>query len=272
MALKSEKRISIIGCGWLGFPLAQRLVGSGYVVRGSTTSTDKLEQLSERDIIPHQIVVGDEFTGDIASFFDCDILIINIPPGRKNPEVCKEHPKQIQQILNHALSHEVQHVIFTSSTGVYKNTGELAKEEGVLEPTRLSGKALLEAEKKIKAYRFDWTILRLSGLVGGDRQPGRWFAGRTNLPGGDTPVNMVHRDDCIAAIIKIIESANKSDVYNICADKHPVKRDFYKVQSEKLGLRVPEFKKGRVDYKIVDNNKFKRDFGFLYKFSDPILF
>lgn len=41
---------SIIGCGWLGLPLAERLVAEGYTVKGSTTSVDKLSLLRQKGI------------------------------------------------------------------------------------------------------------------------------------------------------------------------------------------------------------------------------
>mgnify|MGYP003615968040 CR=1 FL=1 len=40
-------KISILGCGWLGFPLAQKLIETGYEVKGSTTSESKLEALKK---------------------------------------------------------------------------------------------------------------------------------------------------------------------------------------------------------------------------------
>ena len=40
-----KETITILGCGWLGLPLAQTLVKEGYSVKGSTTTEDKLEVL-----------------------------------------------------------------------------------------------------------------------------------------------------------------------------------------------------------------------------------
>ena len=41
------KRVSVLGCGWLGKPLAISLLDEGYSVKGSTTSEDKLELLED---------------------------------------------------------------------------------------------------------------------------------------------------------------------------------------------------------------------------------
>ena len=42
--MKEEReKISILGCGWLGLPLAKSLLAKGYKIKGSTTSESKLE-------------------------------------------------------------------------------------------------------------------------------------------------------------------------------------------------------------------------------------
>jgi 3-hydroxyisobutyrate dehydrogenase-like beta-hydroxyacid dehydrogenase len=43
-------KISILGCGWLGLPLAKAIVENGFSVKGSTTSTDKLTALENAGI------------------------------------------------------------------------------------------------------------------------------------------------------------------------------------------------------------------------------
>ena len=50
-----KKEISLLGCGWLGIPLASSLVKKGFAVKGSTTSSDKLEILKSEGVIPYLI-------------------------------------------------------------------------------------------------------------------------------------------------------------------------------------------------------------------------
>ena len=45
-------KISILGCGWLGFPLAKALLSKGLSVKGSTTSSEKLATLEKAGITP----------------------------------------------------------------------------------------------------------------------------------------------------------------------------------------------------------------------------
>ena len=98
--LKDQTSISIIGCGWLGLPLGAFLVKKGYLVKGSTTKKEKIGLLQEQDIQPYLIEANPRLNGmEIENFFYSDIIIINLPPGRKRPDVATFHPQQISAIL-----------------------------------------------------------------------------------------------------------------------------------------------------------------------------
>ena len=45
----SQNKIGIIGCGWLGLPLAKEFVSNNYKVKGSTTTKEKLEILKQQN-------------------------------------------------------------------------------------------------------------------------------------------------------------------------------------------------------------------------------
>ena len=98
--LTLNKHISIIGCGWLGLPLAKQLTEKGYVVKGSTTSVEKLSLLKNYGIEPYLISIDEEnIEGDMANCLDAsEIAIINIPPGlRKHTEA--NFVKRIQNLI-----------------------------------------------------------------------------------------------------------------------------------------------------------------------------
>ncbi|MGO1586087.1 MAG: NAD(P)-binding domain-containing protein, partial [Mesonia sp.] len=58
--IKMKNKIAILGCGWLGFPLAQKLVKEGYHVKGTTTTSGKLEKLEEAGIQSFLISLTEE--------------------------------------------------------------------------------------------------------------------------------------------------------------------------------------------------------------------
>src|SRR6187399_503295 len=81
-------KISILGCGWLGLPLAKQFIQKEFLVKGSTTSEEKISILKDVGILPFLItlnnseVSGDEFWMENMNQFlkDSQVLIINIPP------------------------------------------------------------------------------------------------------------------------------------------------------------------------------------------------
>lgn len=260
--------ISIIGCGWLGFPLAERLIAEGFSVKGSTTSSDKIHLLTKAGIEAFQINLSDSLdVKKIQPFFQSDILVINVPPGRRRSDVETNHPLEIKKLLEVAQQGDVQKVIFCSSTGVYGNDEKIALEDNIPQPSRASGHALAKIEKHIQSLtHFKSTILRLAGLIGGERKAGRFLAGKENIPNGNAPVNLVHREDCIEAILQIILQKKWNEIYNVCADEHPIKKDFYTEQAIALGLTPPSFSSGtNTVFKVVSNQKIKRDLKIKFK-------
>ena len=265
--------ISILGCGWLGFPLAQHLLQKGYTIKGSTTSESKLPILQAEGIASYLIKATPEVEGNL-KFFKSDILILNIPPKRRTPQVEIFHPQQITSIIKAAKKGGITKVIFASSTGVYPNTGGIVTEATPTNPVRNSRIALVKAEQLLLAETtFQTTIVRLAGLVGGDRKAGRFFAGKTNIPNGNARVNMVHRQDCIQIITTIIEQNHWGEIFNVCAAQHPTKADFYTAQAQKQGFATPSFLRNETtDFKIVSNEKVKQVLGYRFLWDDPMEF
>jgi len=272
----SLKNISILGCGWLGFPLAKFLISKGYSIRGSTTSASKIEKLKEAGIIPFQIKVADTLEGEnIDTFFQSDILILNIPPGRRQANVVKSHPKQIQLICDAAQKGSIQKILFISSTGVFANENKIIKEKDLPNPTRDSGKALVKAEAIIQNLEnIESTILRMSGLAGGDRKAGRFLAGKKDIPNGMARVNMVHLDDCIQVIYEVLRQAKWDEIFHVSADEHPTRKDFYTSQAIQQGFEIPHFAEETkpASFKIISNEKLKKALSYQFIYPDPMKF
>ncbi len=265
-------KVSIIGCGWLGLPLAVFLNEKGFEIKGSTTSKGKLETLEGLNIQGFLIRANEVLEGiALDVFFDSEVLIINIPPRRRRPDVETRHFTEIKNIIDTAIRGNVKKVIFCSSTGVYPDLNQIVTEETPCDPSTGSAKALLKIENYLKSKTsLQSTILRFSGLVGGDRKAGRFLAGKKEVANGDAPVNLVHRKDCIQIIYEILKQEAWNDVFNVCADKHPLRKDFYIQQAIKLDLKPPSFKTDEKGlFKIVSNEKLKRQLAYNFTFPDP---
>lgn len=268
--------ISILGCGWLGLPLGQTLAAAGYTVKGSTTTPDKIPSLEEAGIIPFLIKAGDQLEGDnLRDFFQTDLLIVNIPPGgRRDPQVEEVYPRKVKAIVEMAMRLEVPELIFISSTGVYGNENTTLDESAALDPATASGRALVVIERYLQLLRRPRsTVLRMGGLVGGDRKPGRFLAGKKDIPNGEAPVNLVHLDDCIGLIQALIRQEAFGHTLNVVADEHPTRAAFYTAQAAKEGLEAPTFRSNReLAYKVVSNGQAKSLLNYTFRHPDPMAF
>lgn len=269
--MRTTKTISILGCGWLGLPLAKHFMAKGYKVKGSTTSVGNLELLQQAGIEPFLIkITADAIEGELPAFVqDVSVFIINFPPGRI-PGIEEIHPRQMELITDKVPAN--QKVIFISSTSVYQNTNTLVTEELELHPEKASGIALLKAEQRLQAYFQDRiSILRLAGLVGYDRLPGRFLANKKEVKNGDAPINVIHQDDCIGLIERLMEQERWGEIYNGCADEHPLRKNYYTKAASLIGLVPPHFAEEEpTAYKIVSNEKSKKELGYTYRYSNPI--
>lgn len=268
-----NKQISILGCGWLGLPLAKNFIAQKYIVKGSTTSPEKKSLLQEATIQPYVFTLGTTNNDELYTDFlaNSDVVVINFPP-RRIPNIISIYQEQIQAIL--PFINDTQKVIFVSSTSVYQNTNDWVTETLDSQPEKESGKAVLAVENILKTHLKDrLTILRFAGLFGYDRVPGRFFANKTNVPNGKAPINMIHQDDCIGLINAIIEKDLWGEIINGCADKHPLREVFYVMAAKKLGLTPPEFKDTEdVSFKIIANTKSTKLLAYAYKHPDPMVF
>ncbi len=262
-----------MGCGWLGLPLAEYLLGKGHKVKGSTRTRSELEVIGSRGIEPFYLVLDPGLRGDGAdNFFDCDVLVVNFPPERRD-DIAEYHPAQIRSLTARLESSPVKNVIFVSSTSVYPEDGREVSEDDNAPPAKPSGVALLEAERLLReSSAFETTVIRFGGLIGYDRMPGRFLAGRKGVAGGGAPVNLVHRDDCIGIIHRVIERGAWGEVFNACADEHPPRKEYYTAQARKLGLEPPSFEDAEPGgFKIVRSDKLKKLLGYRFKYPDPRL-
>jgi nucleoside-diphosphate-sugar epimerase len=259
-------KLSVLGCGWLGLPLARELVTRGHAVRGSVTSADKLAALEEASVGGHRLELTPTLEGDVEEFFETNVLIITLPPKRREPGVEARYPAQIAAAL--AATPPETHIIFTGSTSVYPELNRTVTEEDAGGEIGPSGRAVLAAETLLRERGA--TILRLAGLYGYDRQPGRSLAGQ-DVQGGEARVNLVHRDDVLRVILQVIEEDVRATTLNVCADRHPTRRVVYTRQAERFGFVPPRFVEPHErDYKLVSSEKLKGQLGFTFSYPDPL--
>lgn len=268
--------VSVMGCGWLGLPLAEKLVQAGYRVKGSTTSEHKLHLLEQAGIAPYLLNLGepDPNAEALADFLEADVLVLNIPP-KLRADGGESYLAQMKLLHSTMQQSPVSRVLFVSSTSVYPELNRIVKEEDSSFTEEMTpDNTLLKVEKLFQESE-NWvcTVVRFGGLVGGTRQPGRFMAGKHNLPNGDAPVNLIHLDDCLAILHRIIEQQIWGQVYNACADEHPSRRDFYVAAAKALGLEPPTFTNMQeTSFKLINSQKLKDELSYVFAHPDPMAF
>ncbi|WP_159567478.1 SDR family oxidoreductase [Budvicia diplopodorum] len=268
------KKVSIIGLGWLGMPLAISLMGKGYPVVGSKTTPDGIEAARMSGIEAYSLVMTPQpecDANDWEQLLQCDVLIITLPASR-SPEQGEGYRQSVQTLVDSALSKQVPRIIFISSTSVYGDADGEVTEGSPRDAKRPSGKILVELENWLHNLpNLSVDILRPAGLIGPDRHPGRFLAGKQELPEGNCGVNLVHQEDVIAAIELLLAQPDGGRVYNLCAHMHPRKRDFYPMMAKALGVALPSFTPTQRTSlgRIINGQKICRELGFEYQFPDP---
>ncbi|PHI19065.1 hypothetical protein CEQ90_14925 [Lewinellaceae bacterium SD302] len=202
-----------------------------------------------------------DFTEHDLPFFSAKTMVITLPPGRRRANAEELYTSEIAAIIQRAEKTGVGHLIYTSSTGVYGNIEGSVDEATPTAPVTQSAKAVLAAEELFRAGRIPATILRLAGLYGPGRHPGRWFAGKEQIAYSEAPVNLVHQQDVVSAIKKVMAAGpppTGKQVFNVCAATHPSKATFYGRAIEAYGGALPELLAGGANGKRIDSSKIRR--------------
>ena len=244
--------ISIAGCGWYGFSLAKALINKGIKIKGSTTTSDKLQKLTDAGIESYLIDFSNSET-ILPAFFECNVLWIAIPPKTRTGNG-EGYLNSIQNLIVGAKQHGVKQVVLISSTGVYADVNGEVNEQSPTEPDTLGGKVMVQVEGRLKSESaFKTTVIRFAGLIGPNRHPGRFFGGKKDIPNGNTPINLIHLTDCIGISCAIIDQQAFGHNYNTCTPDHPTKKEFYTKAAMRMGLPKPEFLDEKKDWKLVSS-------------------
>jgi len=212
----NNKKVSILGCGWVGKAL-------------KTSLTCDVHCLS-RDM---QINIE-------AKTYDCDVLVIAIPPRDNYLDILK-------QTLSY-VGIQTQ-VILLSSISFY------------------DGKPLVvEAETLLQYLHEDVVILRLGGLMGYDRIAGKYTAGKVLT--ADSRTNYVHRDDVVGIIESIIKQDIVGEMFDVIAPVQSTKKKIFTQNAQVFGFKDTEFLQGDAIGKELFPTKVCENLGYIFKKED----
>lgn len=245
MTIKAITSVGIIGCGWLGSALAHQLQGKGIKVVATRSNSDNVEQLVSQSIDASVLLLPNkqsELNGH--PVFKSQCLVIAITPQFKQGRA--DYGDKIDQLIIAAKASScVEQIILLSSTAVYNGllgdiaeTAELnfrADKVSILNQAEQAVVSFNDGDNKL-AY-----VLRLAGLVGPNRHPGKFLLNGRMLKSPEAKVNLIHQQDVIGLIESLLSESITSGIFNGVSPTHVSKKEYYQAAAESLGIAVPCF-------------------------------
>ena len=218
-------KVLIAGCGYVGSALARLLGESGHQVWGLARTPENLPGGAR------------PFPADLTA----PESLKNLPPGLDAVVYAAsadgfsedaytaayvEGPRHLLAALAEQ-GQQPRRVVFTSSTGVYgQSGGEWVDETSAAEAEHFSGAVLRRGEEVFRNGPFPAVVARLGGIYGPGRTRliDRVRGGEATCPEGETRyTNRIHRRDAAGAVAHLLGLDEARDVY-LVVDREPAER------------------------------------------------
>lgn len=261
-------KIILVGCGWLGQQLLPVLTDAGHQIYATCRSVSSLNALpagTEGYILDLNQPLQQQSSNLTALFRDA-VIICAIAPGRQPAD--NNYVQSLQHLYQLMTEAGSKAAVHFSSTGIYQGlTGRV--DESCVPQLQLPRVQLLAAGEQALQQFHCCITLRLAGLMGPGRHPGRAVAGKT-LPEPDAAVNMIHAIDIAAALQHLLQRDRWcSAVYNLCCPIALTRKAFYQYATQLAATEV-SFATDTTQFRYIDPQKFIRQFDFRYRFASAV--
>jgi nucleoside-diphosphate-sugar epimerase len=276
--------VGIIGCGWLGKALAASLLEQGVSVLATSSQQSNVEQLHGQGIEAQQLLLPSN-TKQLGQhdIFTQQCLVIAITPKFRQGQT--DYGIKVEQLVDAAKERGiVQRIILLSSTAVYQGLEGLVDENSKLNLVESSSVELSSvelgsmekapilhtAEQAVLNFHRQGNILRLAGLVGPERHPGKFLLAKRTLKSSSAPVNLIHQQDAVGLILSLLTSTSPQGIFNGVSDTHVTKAIYYQAAAKSLGLELPTLSNDKVldSTRIVSGAKAKQRLGYSFIYPD----
>jgi len=240
--MESEKQGSclIVGCGYVGKPLADSLFSDGWKVGAVVKSDQSRVALAEHS---YQVFQGDVTEASFWKHLEPEWDAVVYCPSTGGGGVAAY--QQIHEVgLKNCLEwlSEEARLFYTSSTSVYGQTkGELVDEASETAPASASARELVHAEQRVCAM--GQTVLRLGGIYGPERGVllKRLLSGDALIPEQSPKwLNLIYRADIVTAIRHgMAGHLDAGAVYNVIDNEPASYQEIYAWLCERLQLPLP---------------------------------
>jgi nucleoside-diphosphate-sugar epimerase len=236
----------IIGCGYLGRPVARRLVERGEEVFGTCRSASAAGILAGLGVKPVRAEVLD--VDSLRSLPGADRVVYSVGFDRSaGADKRSVYVDGLRNALGR-LATNPSRLVYVSSTSVYGGEdGDWVDESSPAEPRTEAGRICLDAERVAtdwgRASGVGTVVLRCSGLYGPGRIVRRaMIENGEPIPGDpDKFLNLVHVDDAAQAVVAALDAPAPSDLYLVSDDRPVRRREYYALVADVLNAPPPRF-------------------------------
>ncbi|MGI8503315.1 MAG: SDR family oxidoreductase [Hassallia sp.] len=223
--------IAIIGCGYVGYAIAQYWQqNSSFVVTATTTSPERVPAL--QSVAQNVVLVSGNDPQALQSVLENqDVVLLSV--GAKSANVYEETYMHTAINLVSLLRQipSVRQLIYTGTYSVYGDrNGAWVSEETPVAPANCNGEILSQTEDALlsaESENLRVCILRFGGIYGANRELVKIFSrapGTTRPGNGEDVTNWIHLDDIVGAI-EFARQHNLQGIYNLVDDAHLTSRE-----------------------------------------------
>jgi nucleoside-diphosphate-sugar epimerase len=272
MMTRNDHSIAIIGCGWLGKALAKELILDEVSFVGTCQSEQSLIMLKNMQIPSIQLRLP--LTGsisDICGLLDREVMVIAIPPQLKKGQT--DYVAKIAQLVQIAEAGTFKRIILLNTTAIYGGLSRVVSEETLLDESTDKVSILLAAEQALATFSGQSYVLRLAGLVGPERHPGKFLQANKVFKNANAQVNLVHQTD-VVNIIKILSQLKDfrpiQTVYNVNSQTTCNRKHYYQLAAQSLALAKPDFEEDNIENtgKNISATKLREALAYHYHYDD----
>lgn len=292
--------VGIVGCGWLGSALAQQLIKEGVVVLATRSNSDNTEQLQSQGIEAQVLSLPAE-QGQLNGhdIFNQQCLVIAITPQFRQGRL--DYAEKVKQLVTAAeMSNSVEKIILLSSSAVYNGLSGQVDESTELDFTADKVSLLNQAEQAVLSFnrhglneqrvnaedfndsnptnsnqtpvaKFGY-VLRLSGLVGPNRHPGKFLLNGRMLQSPQAIVNLIHQQDAVGLIQSLLQSDSVGGIFNGVSATRVTKKQYYQSAATALALPMPNFDESdslvETEPKVVSGTKTQAELNYRFVYDD----
>lgn len=288
-----KKTFNIIGCGYIGKRIAQRLQSLNQTVKCYVATRSSQDECVSLGLDVQRFNLDEpalELPESTKQDFASSVVMYLVPPPRSGRlDTRMTHFIDYLQACEKTTGQPVQKIVLISTTGIYGDcAGEWIDESRPPNPQADRAYRRLDAETRLQGYcaqhNIDCIIFRVPGIYAMDKLPlKRISSGEPIVRAEDSGyTNRIHADDLAAFCVEAMSEPVATGVYNCCDGNPSTMNDYFLRVAEVMDLPEPpqislqqaqaELSPGMLSYlaesKRISNEKLRRYFKTEFQYPD----